>query len=174
MTIAGFPSGVESSQLWLSLTRKLSARLVHRHPYLYAVCCFLREQLGDRERVLAQEFERHGDGGGRWSAEGPSSDRERSRRDAHFTSTSPSRRTSVVSTPTTSASDKTACFGVNITLPERGDDARLRRGDGPGSGTRGDIKGTPPCMSLRARPPGSEAPTASACCARTHNQLICC
>ena len=64
MTIAGFPSGVESSQLWLSLTRKLSARLVHRHPYLYAVCCFLREQLGDRERVLAQEFERHGDGGG--------------------------------------------------------------------------------------------------------------
>jgi hypothetical protein len=61
MTIAGFPSGVESAQLWLSLTRKLSTRLVHRHPYLYAVCCFLREQLGDQERSLQQEFGRHGD-----------------------------------------------------------------------------------------------------------------
>ena len=58
ITVAGFPSSVESSALWLSLTRRLCARLQHRFPYLFAVCCFLREQLGDRAHVAA-EFTGH-------------------------------------------------------------------------------------------------------------------
>jgi hypothetical protein len=53
MTIAGFPASMDASQLWLTLTRALCARLADHHPYLHAVCCFLREQLGDGDFIAA-------------------------------------------------------------------------------------------------------------------------